>query len=142
VNSTFSPDYVQALTVDLNNRLWIATFHEVIMLDLNQPLPQTISNEWIQRRTALLVPRNIARGIRWFLLAPLKSFERGALYGVRLIYFGLLAILPLATLGLYWGFSTKNRGLLKTSGFAFLIVLLGIMAFWILAMFIGLFSLD
>jgi ligand-binding sensor domain-containing protein len=142
VNSTFSPDYVQALTVDLNNRLWIATFHEVITLDLNQPLPKTISNEWIQRRRALLAPKNLAEGVQWFLLAPLEAFERGSLYGLGVLYAGLLVIIPGAILGLFWGFNTRNRELLKTSSGAFAIGCLGILAFWLLAAVIGLFALD
>jgi ligand-binding sensor domain-containing protein len=141
-NSAFEPDYVKALTVDLNNRLWIASYHDVIVLDLNKPLPQTISNEWIGRRSRLLAPRAFANSIQQFLFAPFEFTVMRVFGFLRVIYAGILLMIPLAIFGFYWGYNTKNRELLKTSGRAFSMGCVGIIVFWILLIFVGFLYID
>lgn len=141
-NSAFYPDYVKALTVDLNNRLWIASFHEVIVLDLNQPLPRTVSNEWIQRRKTLLTPGAVAKSTWEVLLAPLEFFERHRLVVLKTVYSVLLVMIPIAIAGFYWGYNLKNRQLLKASAWTFSIGCAGILAFWILSILLALLYID
>jgi hypothetical protein len=141
-NSTFYPDYVKALTVDLNNRLWIASFHDVIVMDLNKPLPQVISNEWIQRRSKLLAPRAFAGSAAELLLAPLEFYTRHDFVILRVLYLGLLITIPVAIVVFYWGYNIKSRELLKTSAWSFSIGCAGIIAFWILSIFIAFLYMD
>ncbi len=141
-NSTFYPDYVKALTVDLNNRLWIASFHDVMMLDLNKPLPQTISNEWVRRRSRLLAPGAFAESFQYLLLAPAEFYGEYGFSILRTVYLGLLVMIPLGFVAFYWGYNTRKRGLLNASAWVFSIGCLGSIAFWILSILLGFLYMD
>jgi hypothetical protein len=136
VNTTLHPDFIKALTVDDKNRLWIATFEEIIVLDLNQPLPHTISNEWIRQRNLLRTPLELVNGLKSFLLMPL-DFYKTYFEPLRVGYLGsLLLILP-ALVGVYWGYNTRNRILLKTSGWVAFIACLAVIWLWVLSLVIA-----
>jgi ligand-binding sensor domain-containing protein len=140
VNSALEQDYVRALTVDAKNRLWIATFEKVIVLDLNRPLPQTVSNEWLQRRNRMLIPMKIASGLKSFLLVTFEFFDNFLFRPFQIGYLAVLALILPAAMGAYWGYVKRNRNLLRTSCSVLLVACLGIIFFWMLGIVLALFT--
>jgi len=126
--------------MDGSGRLWIATFHEVIVLDLKKPLPRTISNRWIQLRNLMLIPAGVMNAAKWIALAPIQLFDTYSANVCGIGYLTLSGLILPAIFGMYWGNKIKNQNLLKSSRFILLIAILGAVCFWILAFLMALFT--
>jgi len=121
---------VRALTIDGKGHLWIATFHEVIVLDVRNQLPDTVSNEWITQRAKLLVPIQIITNVGEWLFAPAMNFMYVSLYFCSIIYMALLALIILAIMGMLWGSKQESPKLFRASRWTLISSIIGVILLW------------
>ena len=130
INSALNPDYVKSLTIDGKGRLWIGTHQAVFVLDLRNELPETVSNEWIQRRTLLHIPikfLSVLSSIGGLIFLPVVLKIYGFWYIVLLVL-GIYSVTQIRA-----GYRIKSSKLLYGSLAVFVLALGGALFIWFMS---------